>query len=73
VVYGPLAEAPVAPDVVLLFVRADQTLILSEASQSLKRMPPAMDARRAIILQATVTGRTALSLAAAARAPISTS
>src|SRR5262249_17523328 len=33
VVYGPLAEAPLTPDVVLLFVRTDQALILSEASQ----------------------------------------
>ena len=31
VVYGPLALVPVAPDVVLLFVQAGQTLILSEA------------------------------------------
>ena len=36
VIYGPLAEIPVSPDVVLLFVRADQTLILSEASQQLE-------------------------------------
>ena len=43
VVYGPLAEMPVNPDVVLLFVRADQTLILSEASQQLEGgLPPAM-------------------------------
>ena len=39
VVYGPLAEMQVNPDVVLLFVRADQTLILSEASQPLE-VPP---------------------------------
>jgi uncharacterized protein (DUF169 family) len=32
VVYGPLTAIPMDPDVVLLFVRADQTLILSEAS-----------------------------------------
>jgi len=64
VVYGPLAEAPVAPDVVLLFVRADQTLILSEASQSLEGgLPPAMGRPAcAIIPQAKNTGRTALSL-----------
>jgi uncharacterized protein (DUF169 family) len=36
VVYGPLASMPLAPDVVLLFVQADQTLILSEASQQLE-------------------------------------
>jgi uncharacterized protein (DUF169 family) len=64
VVYGPLAEAPLAPDVVLLFVRADQTLILSEASQSLEGgLPPAMGRPAcAIVPQAKNTGRTALSL-----------
>ena len=31
VVYGPLGDIPVPADVVLLFVRANQTLILSEA------------------------------------------
>jgi uncharacterized protein (DUF169 family) len=64
VVYGPLAEAPVAPDVVLLFVRADQTLILSEASQSLEGgLPPAMGRPAcAVVAQAKNTGRTALSL-----------
>jgi len=36
VVYGPLAEIPVNPDVVLLFVRADQTLILSELRSNWK-------------------------------------
>jgi uncharacterized protein (DUF169 family) len=64
VVYGPLAEIPVAPDVVLLFVRADQTLILSEASQQLEGgLPPAMGRPAcAIIPQARNTGRSALSL-----------
>jgi uncharacterized protein (DUF169 family) len=64
VVYGPLAESPVAPDVVLLFVRADQTLILSEASQTLDGgLPPAMGRPAcAIIPQAVNSGRTALSL-----------
>jgi uncharacterized protein (DUF169 family) len=64
VVYGPLAESPVAPDVVLLFVRADQTLILSEASQSLDgSLPPAMGRPAcAIVPQAANSGRTALSL-----------
>jgi uncharacterized protein (DUF169 family) len=64
VVYGPLAEATLAPDVVLLFVRADQTLILSEASQSLEGgLPPAMGRPAcAIVPQAKNTGRTALSL-----------
>lgn len=64
VMYGPLADAPAAPDVVLLFVRADQTLILSEASQQLENgMPPAMGRPAcAVIPQARNTGRTALSL-----------
>jgi uncharacterized protein (DUF169 family) len=64
VLYGPLAKTPVAPDVVLLFVRADQTLILSEASQQLEGgLPPAMGRPAcAIIPQAKNTGRSALSL-----------
>jgi uncharacterized protein (DUF169 family) len=64
VIYGPLAEIPVDPDVVLLFVRADQTLILSEASQQLEGgAPPAMGRPAcAIIPQARNTGRSALSL-----------
>ena len=64
VVYGPLADSPLPPDVVLLFVRADQTLILSEASQSLEGgLPPAMGRPAcAIIPQVKNTGRAALSL-----------
>jgi uncharacterized protein (DUF169 family) len=64
VIYGPLAEIPVDPDVVLLFVRADQTLVLSEASQQLEGgAPPAMGRPAcAIIPQAANTGRSALSL-----------
>jgi uncharacterized protein (DUF169 family) len=67
VVYGPLAQIPetdIAPDVVLLFVRADQTLILSEASQQLEGgMPPAMGRPAcAIVPQAVNSGRSALSL-----------
>jgi hypothetical protein len=43
VVYGPLASIPVPPDVVLLFVKAEQALILSEASQQLENgLPPAL-------------------------------
>jgi uncharacterized protein (DUF169 family) len=63
-VYGPLARIPVDPDVVLLFVRADQTLILSEASQQIEGgAPPAMGRPAcAIIPQAVNTGRSALSL-----------
>lgn len=64
VVYGPLAEMPMKPDVVLLFVQADQTLILSEASQQLENgLPPAMGRPACgVIPQAFNTGRTALSL-----------
>jgi uncharacterized protein (DUF169 family) len=64
VVYGPLADTPLPPDVVLLFVRADQTLILSEASQSLERgLPPAMGRPAcAVVPQAKNTGQSALSL-----------
>jgi uncharacterized protein (DUF169 family) len=64
VVYGPLAKIPIDPDVVLLLVRADQTLILSEASQQLENgLPPAMGRPAcAIIPQARNSGRSALSL-----------
>lgn len=66
IVYGPLADVPLAPDVVLLFATADQSLILSEASQQLENgLPPAMGRPAcAIVPQAFNTGRTALSLAA---------
>jgi uncharacterized protein (DUF169 family) len=64
VVYGPLAEMTVQPAVVLLFVRADQTLILSEASQQLEGgLPPAMGRPAcAVVPQARNSGRSALSL-----------
>lgn len=64
VVYGPLAAAPAEPAVVLLFVRADQTLILSEASQQLEGgLPPAMGRPAcAVVPQASNSGRSALSL-----------
>jgi len=64
VVYGPLGAFSLAPDVVLLFVRADQALILSEASQQLEGgAPPAMGRPAcAVVAQAFNTGRTAVSL-----------
>jgi uncharacterized protein (DUF169 family) len=64
VVYGPLASMPLAPDVVLLFVQANQTLILVEASQQLENgLPPALGRPAcAIVPQALNSGRTALSL-----------
>jgi uncharacterized protein (DUF169 family) len=64
VIYGPLSLLPVPPDVVLLFVKSDQTLILSEASQQLENgLPPALGRPAcAIVPQAFNTARTALSL-----------
>jgi uncharacterized protein (DUF169 family) len=64
VVYGPLADVPLAPDVVLLFVRPDQILILSEASQQVEGgLPPAMGRPAcAIIPQTKNSGGSALSL-----------
>jgi uncharacterized protein (DUF169 family) len=64
VVYGPLAEFPVPADVVLLFVRVSQTLILSEAAQQAEGgIPPAMGRPAcAVIAQAANSGRGALSL-----------
>jgi len=64
VIYGPLSETPLAPDVVLLLVQASQTLILSEASQQVEGgLPPAMGRPAcAVIPQSRNTGRSALSL-----------
>ncbi len=64
VVYAPLAGTPLPPDVVLLFVRAGQGLVLAEASESLERgQPPAMGRPAcAVIPFAKNSGRTALSL-----------
>jgi uncharacterized protein (DUF169 family) len=64
VVYCPLAETPLSPDVVILFVNAKQTLILSEATQQVeKQTPPAMGRPAcAIVPQVMNTGRAALSL-----------
>lgn len=64
VIYGPLAQMPTAPDVVVLFVNAGQTLVLSEAAQQVESgAPPAMGRPAcAIIPQAVNTGRAALSL-----------
>lgn len=64
VIYGPLGSMPVPPDVVLLFVKAGQALILSEASQQMENgLPPAMGRPACgVVPQAFNTGRTALSL-----------
>ncbi|HLK17806.1 MAG TPA: DUF169 domain-containing protein [Bryobacteraceae bacterium] len=64
VVYGPLAKTPLDPDVVLLLVRPNQILILSEASQQIENgLPPALGRPAcAIVPQARNSGRSALSL-----------
>jgi uncharacterized protein (DUF169 family) len=64
VVYSPLARAPLSPDVVILFVHANQTLILSEAAQQVEnQVPPAMGRPAcAVVPQVMNTGRAALSL-----------
>jgi uncharacterized protein (DUF169 family) len=64
VVYGPLAEAPATPDVVLLFVQASQTLVLSEAAQQIDGgATPALGRPAcAIVPQAANSGNAALSL-----------
>jgi uncharacterized protein (DUF169 family) len=64
VVYGPLADLPAPPDVVLLFVGAAQSLILSEAAQQVEGgLPPAMGRPACAVIPQTVnSGRAALSL-----------
>ena len=64
VVYSPLDQTPLPPDVVVLFVDARQTLILSEATQQVENQnPPAMGRPAcAVIPQVMNTGRAALSL-----------
>jgi len=64
VVYAPLDRTPLPPDVVILFVDARQTLILSEATQQLENQnPPAMGRPAcAVVPQVMNTGRAALSL-----------
>ncbi|HEX4308512.1 MAG TPA: DUF169 domain-containing protein [Acidobacteriaceae bacterium] len=64
VVYSPLARTAVQPDVVLLFVNSNQTLILSEATQQVENeVAPAMGRPAcAVVPQVMNTGRAALSL-----------
>lgn len=64
VVYAPLADAPIAPDVVLLFANAQQGLVLSEAVQQVEQsLAPALGRPAcAIVPQVVNTGRAALSL-----------
>jgi uncharacterized protein (DUF169 family) len=64
VVYGPLAQAQQDPDVVLLFVKPSQTLLLAEAATSVDGgTPPAMGRPAcAIVPQAVNSQRAVLSL-----------
>ncbi len=64
VVYSPLATSLLKPDVAILFVRANQTLILSEATQQVENENPSAMGRPAcaVIPQVMNTGRAALSL-----------
>jgi uncharacterized protein (DUF169 family) len=64
ILYSPLADTPLAPDVVLLFANANQTLILTEATQQIEGgNAPAMGRPAcAVVPQVMNTGRAALSL-----------
>lgn len=64
VVYAPLAQSPLPPEVVLLFSDASQSLIISEAVQQVEhRYPPALGRPAcAVIPQVMNTGLAALSL-----------
>ena len=64
VVYSSLAQSPLPPDVVMLFVNANQSLILTEATQQVEnQMAPAMGRPAcAVVPQVMNTGRAALSL-----------
>jgi uncharacterized protein (DUF169 family) len=64
VIYAPLADAPLPPDVVLLFADGRQGLVLSEAAQMVDdAVPPALGRPAcAIVPQAINSGRAAVSL-----------
>ncbi len=64
VLYSPLSGSPFVPDVVLLFVQANQSLILSEATQQVEyQNAPAMGRPAcAVVPQVMNTRRAALSL-----------
>lgn len=64
ILYSPLSETPLIPDVVLLFVDASQTLILTEATQQVEdQNAPALGRPAcAVVPQVINTGRAALSL-----------
>jgi uncharacterized protein (DUF169 family) len=64
ILYGPLARLPVPPNVVLLFVDANQALLLSEAAQQVDKQSPTAMGRPgcAVVPQVKNTGCAALSL-----------
>ncbi len=64
VVYAPLAQSPLPPEVVLLFADASQALIISEAVQQVERrnLPALGRPACAVIPQVANTGMAALSL-----------
>jgi len=64
VTYAPLAESALPADLVLLFVRADQTLLLSEATQQIESdHAPAMGRPAcAVVAQVMNSGKPAMSL-----------
>ncbi len=64
VVYSPLAQSPLPPEVVLLFGDASQALIISEAVQQVERrnIPALGRPACAVIPQVANTGQAALSL-----------
>jgi uncharacterized protein (DUF169 family) len=64
VVYAPLKETPLRPDVVLLFADARQGLVITEAVQQVDEdVPPALGRPAcAVVPQAVNSGRAALSL-----------
>jgi len=73
VVYGPLASIPIPPDVVLLFVKSDQALILSEASQQLENgLPPALGRPAPSSRRRSIPAALPSASDAAAHEPIST-
>jgi uncharacterized protein (DUF169 family) len=64
VVYAPLSDAPIAPDVVVLFAHARHSLVITEAVQQVEAgLPPAMGRPAcAMIPQVANSGRAAMSL-----------
>jgi uncharacterized protein (DUF169 family) len=64
VTYSPLGTTPLPPSVVLLFVRADQTLILSEATQQIEsaNLPAMGRPACAVVAQVIKSGAPAMSL-----------